>query len=223
GLDTPWSDKPATEFTLQAWSGGMIGLGRGYMDRAPLHVAGQVGEFMAGLYAAVGAMVAAPGEVVDVSMLEACASTLTYFPVSYFDMVGRPFRTGRAPVTPGVETAKDGLVGLGIGTGQQWLDFCVMVGHPEWQEDRKLFANRGHLAPVIAEWMAQRSVDEIIELASAFRIPHARIGNGETIPSTDHFVARQSIVDGAPAPPWRFSNPELGRADVLSGHRRDRV
>src|SRR5205085_7820175 len=31
GLDTPWSDKPATEFTLQAWSGGMIGLGRGYM------------------------------------------------------------------------------------------------------------------------------------------------------------------------------------------------
>ena len=29
GLDGPWSDKPATEFTLQAWSGGIVGLARG--------------------------------------------------------------------------------------------------------------------------------------------------------------------------------------------------
>lgn len=214
GLDTPWSDKPATEFTLQAWSGGIIGLGRGYMDRAPVSVAGQVGEFMVGVYAAIGAMVATPGDLVDVSMLEATALCLTYYPVSYFDMVGRPFRTGRAPVTPGVESAKDGLVGLGVGTGQQWLDFCVMVGHPEWQEDRKLFANRGHLAPVIAEWMSERAVDEIIELASAFRIPHARIGNGETIPTTDHFVERGSIADGAPVAPWRFSRPMTQRAPL---------
>ena len=49
-------------------------------------------------------------------------------------------------MTPGVEATSDGLVGVGVGTGQQWLDFCVMVGHPEWMEDRKLFANRAHLA-----------------------------------------------------------------------------
>ncbi len=215
GLDMPWSDKPVTEFTLQAWSGAMIGLGRGYPDRAPVRVGGQVGEFMAGLYGAIGTMVSISrggAEVVDVSGLEALASTLTYFPVTYYDMVGRPFRSGRAPVTPGVESAKDGLVGLGVGTGQQWLDFCVMVGHPEWQEDRKLFANRTHLAPVIAEWMRERTVDEIIELASAFRIPHARIGNGATIPVTDHFVERRSVVDGAPVPPWRFSRPMTQRA-----------
>ena len=35
GLDGPWRDKPATEFTLQAWSGGIVGLGRGAPDRAP--------------------------------------------------------------------------------------------------------------------------------------------------------------------------------------------
>ena len=29
GLDGPWRDRPATEFTLQAWSGGIVGLGRG--------------------------------------------------------------------------------------------------------------------------------------------------------------------------------------------------
>ena len=65
---------------------------------------------------------------------------LTYYPVTYHDMVGRPFRSGRSRVTPGVETTSDGLVGLGVGTGQQWLDFCVMVDHAEWMEDRSLFA-----------------------------------------------------------------------------------
>ena len=43
GLDGPWRDRPATEFTLQAWSGGAVGLGRGSQDRAPVHIGGQVG------------------------------------------------------------------------------------------------------------------------------------------------------------------------------------
>ena len=52
GLDGPWRDRPATEFTLQAWSGGVIGIGRGTQDRAPVHVGGQVGDWLAGAYAA---------------------------------------------------------------------------------------------------------------------------------------------------------------------------
>jgi crotonobetainyl-CoA:carnitine CoA-transferase CaiB-like acyl-CoA transferase len=48
GLDGPWCDRPATEFTLQAWSVGIVGLGRGSPDRAPVFVGGQVGEYLAG-------------------------------------------------------------------------------------------------------------------------------------------------------------------------------
>ena len=44
GLEGPWKDRPATEFTLQAWSGGIVGLGRGSADRAPVYVGGQVGD-----------------------------------------------------------------------------------------------------------------------------------------------------------------------------------
>src|SRR5262249_14915437 len=36
GLDGPWRDRAATEFTLQAWSGGVVGLGRGLPERAPV-------------------------------------------------------------------------------------------------------------------------------------------------------------------------------------------
>jgi crotonobetainyl-CoA:carnitine CoA-transferase CaiB-like acyl-CoA transferase len=222
GLQGPWSDRAATEFTLQAWSGGIVGLGRGSADRPPVFVGGQVGDWLSGVYAAIGTMVArtrglrdGPGELVDLSMLETLVLCLTYYPVTYTDMVGRPFRSGRSVVTPGVEATSDGFVGVGVGTGQQWHDFCVMVGHPEWMEDRSLFASRAHLQPEIAAWMAQHTTAEVLELAAAFRIPHAPIGNGATIPATDHFRARRSIVrnprDGFDEPdrPYRFDPPLL--------------
>jgi crotonobetainyl-CoA:carnitine CoA-transferase CaiB-like acyl-CoA transferase len=222
GLDGPWKDRAATELTLQAWSGGVVGLGRGSPDRAPVSVGGQVGDWLTGTYAAIGTMVSLSrahreglGELVDLSMLESLVLFLTYYPVTYADMVGRPFRSGRSIVTPGVEATSDGLVGVGVGTGQQWLDFCAMVDHPEWMEDRKLFANRGHLAPDIAKWMAEHTTAEVLELAGAFRIPHAPIGNGATTPTTDHFEARRSIVtnprDGFDEPdrPYRFDPPLL--------------
>jgi crotonobetainyl-CoA:carnitine CoA-transferase CaiB-like acyl-CoA transferase len=189
-----------------------------------VHVGGQIGEWLTGAYAAVGTMVSlgrGGHELVDVSMLESLALCLTYYPVSYVDMVGRPFRTGRSIVTPGVEVTSDGLVGVGVGTGQQWLDFCVLVEHPEWMEDRKLFANRGHLAPEIATWMAGRTTAEVLELAAAFRIPHAPVGNGASIPGTDHFEARGSIRRNAagfdePAAPYRFDPPLAPAGDRTS-------
>lgn len=220
GLEGPWHDKPATEFTLQAWSGAVVGLGRGASDRPPVFVGGQVGEWLAGVFAAIGALASArgigsEGEIVDVSMLEALATCLTYYPVTFHDQLGYPMRKRRAVPTPGVAAARDGLVGLGVGTGQQWLDFCAMVGHPEWMEDPSLFLKRTHLAPTIDAWMAEHSVDEVLELASAFRIPNAPIANGANATTFDHFCARRTFVtnprDDAtnPGPPFRLSSAPL--------------
>ncbi len=220
GLDGPWRDRRATEFTLQAWSGGIIGLGRGAPDRPPVAVGGQVGEWLSGAYAAIGTLVSRarhrvgdpgdPGELVDVSMLEVQALCLTYYPVTFFDLADRPYRSGRSIPTPGIETARDGLVGLGTGTGQQWLDFGVMVGHPEWSEDPSLRTNRAPIAQLIHDWAGHHTVEEILDLAAAFRIPHAPIGTGATLPATDHFRVRGSFVENPrdgftqPGPPFRM-------------------
>lgn len=56
GLDGPWVGRAATEFTLQAWSGGAVGLGPRLPRSAPLTVGGQVGEWLAGTYAAIGVL-----------------------------------------------------------------------------------------------------------------------------------------------------------------------
>ena len=151
-----------------------------------MFVGGQIGEWLAGLFAAIGILAAgrrsdAGGELVDVSMLEALAMCLTYYPVTFNDQLGRPMRRRRFVPTPGVGAARDGLVGLGCGTGQQWLDFCAMVEHPEWMEDPKLFLDRTALAPTIDAWIADHTVEEVLDLASAFRIPNAPIANGSNI------------------------------------------
>ncbi len=242
GLEGPWSNRAATEFTLQAWSGGVIGLGRGDPERAPVQVGGQVGEWLSGAYAAVGTMASrrrargtGVGEIVDVSMLEALAMCLTYYPVTYFDATSHPFRSKRTVVTPGVGQAKDGMVAVGVGTGQQWLDFCVMVGHPEWEEDKTLFRERGHLAPIIDEWFSRHTVDEIRELATAFRLPHSVIGNGENLPHLDQFEARGSFIQSPrggfiqPGLPYRMrpatlrapeAPPTLGEANEVTFDQR---
>ncbi|OBH99161.1 CoA-transferase [Mycobacterium sp. E2733] len=214
GLEGPWHDRAATEFTLQAWSGGIVGLGRGEADRAPVFVGGQVGEYLAGAYASA-AMLASryghggdgPGELIDLSMLETQILSLTYYPVTYFEMLGRPWRDARRVTVPGVARAKDGLVDVGCGTAQQWFDLCAMVGHPEWiDEDSSLtITERANLnADEIYAWFESNTVDEIRELATAFRIPNAPVANGANIASLDQFRERGSFVEN---PCGRFRQP----------------
>jgi crotonobetainyl-CoA:carnitine CoA-transferase CaiB-like acyl-CoA transferase len=50
GLTGPWSDRPATEFTLQAWSG-LTGF-RGDPAGPPISIGGELGEYMGGAAAA---------------------------------------------------------------------------------------------------------------------------------------------------------------------------
>jgi crotonobetainyl-CoA:carnitine CoA-transferase CaiB-like acyl-CoA transferase len=213
GLGSPWDGRPFTEFTLQAWSGGIVRLSRGRPDMAPCHVAGQIGEWMSGLYAAIGALASwrgAAAGIVDVSMLEVLASTLTYYPVTFHDQRGKPMQRDRFVPTPGVSVASDGMVGLGTGTGQQWLDFCAMVGHPEWAESHANFMNRAELVPAINAWAGEHTVAEICELATAFRLPNAPIVNGADMADVEHLRVRDTFRrnerDGVlnPRPACRF-------------------
>ncbi len=225
GLDGPWRDRAATEFTLQAWSGGIIGLGRGEPDRAPVFVGGQVGEYLAGVYASAALLASRhgrsggdPGRLLDLSMLETQILSLTYYPVTYFEMLGRPWRDQRRLTVPGVARAKDGLVDLGCGTAQQWFDLCAMVGHPEWidEESPLTITEQANLhADEIYAWVESNTVDDIRELATAFRIPNAPVANGANVATLDHFRERGSFVrnprDGfqQPGHPYRIRPARL--------------
>jgi crotonobetainyl-CoA:carnitine CoA-transferase CaiB-like acyl-CoA transferase len=183
-----------------------------------VYVGGQVGEYIAGAYASTATLACEPGTLIDLSMLETQILGLTYYPVTYLEMLGRPWRDARRLTVPGIAAAKDGLVDVGCGTAQQFFDLCVMVGHPEWIDEHTELtiterANKN--ADEIYAWVKSRTVDEVRELATAFRIPNAPVANGANITDLDQFRDRHSFKtnprDGftQPGPPYRMGEGRL--------------
>jgi len=228
GLTGPWADRPATELTLQALSGAPAL--RGSRAWPPMTAGGQHGEWMVGVFAAVATMLglrrrerSGAGAVVDLSSLEAVIMTQLFNPITMETMVGG-VRPRRSKATVGdVVPSKDGYVGFAVVNRlQHWHDFCAMIGHEDWADDRSLDVvwNRSErsdeLNPEIRAWTTARTTAEIVELAALLRIPAIEVGNGATIPRMDHFAAEGfhdvNPTGGfiQPAAPFRFHPPLAG-------------
>jgi crotonobetainyl-CoA:carnitine CoA-transferase CaiB-like acyl-CoA transferase len=218
GRGGPWSDRAATEFTLQGWSGSMSA--RGVIERAPLQAGGRTGEWITGTAAALSvltflqqAVVAGRGDHLDVAALEAVMVTHTTYAALTGWLDGRRGVPGMRTIElPSIEPAKDGWVGFCTVAGQQFLDFCVLVEHFEWMESADWTSQvgrqdrRAEFRAAVAEWTSSRTVEEILQLGAELRIPVAPIGRGETIPSLDHFVATSTYV---PNPRGGFLQPTV--------------
>jgi crotonobetainyl-CoA:carnitine CoA-transferase CaiB-like acyl-CoA transferase len=220
GWTGPWAERAATEFTLQAWCGA-TGF-RGVPERPPVSVGGGVGEYVGGVCAAAGALAArrraaatGAGDHVDVSLLECMTLAMQAFEWLHVRLMDLP-SFARSIEVPSIEPAKDGWVGTSMVTGQQWQDFATMVGQPVLAEDKELgyqlgrWPRRREVYELIRPWFAERTVDEIVESASVFRIPMAPLGNGASIPDMDHFVERGVFRHNPagfrqPRPPWQLS------------------
>ena len=235
GLTGPSAGEPATEFTLQARCGSTGG--RGLADRIPLAAGGRLGEWIAGAYAAVAGAAYArrarehgAGELVDVSLLESMVITMGGLGVVAAQIMGAG--PGRSLELPSIEATADGYVGYCTITGQQFQDFLVMIERPEWLGDADLasFAGRQRrreeFTAAVREWTGRHTTAEIIELASAMRIPVAPIGSPDTITAIDHFVQRGVFVPNPagfvqPRPPYRIHGGrlrEFAAAPALGEH-----
>jgi crotonobetainyl-CoA:carnitine CoA-transferase CaiB-like acyl-CoA transferase len=220
GQRGPWAKLPANDFTLQAATGSTDY--RGFPDKEPVATGGRLSEWAAGVYAAVSALAAwrssrqtGEGQIADLSCFEVALSCLTI----YADL-GSQFFDGPLPRSidiPSIEPTKDGYIGFCTTTGQQWSDFCSMLGHqeiaedPRYREGRERFEQRDFLRGVIHPWTRERTTDEIIELCDLLRIPVTPVGHGKSLPEFDHVIARdiyQRAPGGflAPRPPWRLES-----------------
>ncbi|MCV7279151.1 CoA transferase [Mycolicibacterium flavescens] len=219
GREGPRARRPASEFTLQAASG-LTGF-RGDPAGPPISIGGELGEYMAGVWAAYGALAlrrrvlgGGAGGHLDMSVLEAITLMQSGEWLHSALLQVPPVR--RSVEVPSIEPARDGYVGISMVTGQQWLDFASMVECPELTEVPQLqfqigrWDYRDWIRERIGPWMAERTVAEIVELGQLFRLPLAPIGNGATIAQMDHLRERGVFVDHPagfpqPRPPWRMS------------------
>jgi crotonobetainyl-CoA:carnitine CoA-transferase CaiB-like acyl-CoA transferase len=219
GWTGPYADRAASEFTLQAWAGSP-GF-RGDPAGPPIAIGGDLGEYMGGVFAAFGALAVrrrvehgGPGEHLDLSMLEAI-TTMQSSEWLHSQLLRVP-PVRRTLEVPSIEPARDGYVGITMVTGQQWLDFVAMVECPQLGEIEQLhfqigrWGYRDFIREQIGPWMAQRSVEEIVELGQLFRLPIAALGNGATIRETAYVTERGVFVRNPagfhqPRPPWLMS------------------
>ena len=220
GWTGPWAERAATEFTLQAWSG-CTGF-RGDPDGPPIAIGGELGEYMAGAFAAFGALAihrrtrnGGPGEHLDLSVLEAM-TLMQSCEWLHAQLMGVP-AIKRSVEVPSIEPAKDGYVGITMVTGQQWLDFAAMVECPELTEIPELrfqlgrWEYRDWIRQRIGGWLRERTVAEIVELGQLFRLPIAALGNGATILEMEYMRERGVFVPNPtgfrqPRTPWLMSD-----------------
>ena len=235
GATGPSAEQPASEFTLQAATGSIAY--RGLRDRKPVAAGGRLGEWAAGTYAGVGAVCAwlsarntGSGQHVDLSTFEAMLLCLTV----YADLGSQWFEgpLPRSIEIPSIEPARDGWVGFCTITGQQWMDFCAMLGRQDIAEEQRYLDAKERMECIdlmqemIHGWTRERTVAEITELASLLRIPVAPIGDGRSLPQMDHLIERGVFERGPggflqPRPPYRLHESPLraaGRAPRLDEH-----
>jgi crotonobetainyl-CoA:carnitine CoA-transferase CaiB-like acyl-CoA transferase len=236
GQHGPLRDRVATPFTMQAASGWTNVREPG---RPPVQAGARISEYVAGGYAALGALTALrnasadSGVVeVDVSVLESLLCTLPYPMLMAERMrnLGLPTNTRAAPMM-GIVRAADGWIGINCLTGQHWLDVCAMLGLPEYGDAQIAIMlggpERGEFFARAQPWLDERTVAEILELSQAMRIPAAPVNDGATAPHCPQYAERGFFVAGGgdailrPGAPFRLSRtpvrpprraPRLGAA-----------
>lgn len=237
GLTGPDAQRPSTEFTLQAANGGTNSRGLYEPGRRPQSAGGRVGEWAVGCAAAVAVMTSwlsakqtGHGQHADLSSFEAQILITTIYPDLYGLWGDKPM--GRTIEVPSIETAKDGSVGFCLITGQQWLDFCALIGRQDLADDPKYAIHRGRTDGIVKkateDWINDKTVDEVIELATLLKVPACPVGNGETVLKMDQMIARKMYVDN----PHGFKQPKtdyhmektsqraVGEAPGLNQHRK---
>ena len=193
---------PGNDFTAQAISGSIAGRGRA--DREPIYAAGRLSELAAGVFAAPAALAAAQhlvrtgtGAHIDVSCAEAVLMATNMFQDLMFRMLGGvPPVPGRTIMFPGIEATADGWVGLNTNSRQKLDDLTLLIGRGDLLGDTDVRSDperKAEFERSTKAWLSERSTAEVLELATALRIPVAPIGNGQLLPGIDHFVDRKLL------------------------------
>jgi crotonobetainyl-CoA:carnitine CoA-transferase CaiB-like acyl-CoA transferase len=244
GRGGPDSELSLPEEVLQARSGSLSN--HGHMDRPPLTVGGQLGEYVTGAFAALGAVTAwwrasrtGTPEHVDVSMLEAMQYTLVTVPTIMARFPGGHMVGFRWVMLPGNEPTGDGkYVGITTVTTQQWRSLLHVMGRDDLVGDDELttmlgrFRRAKEVNEAVRSWTMQHTADEIVEKCAEGRVPAAVVGNGQLLPTFVQLAERHAFErqPGSsfvrPRAPFRFSaiaDRLMTPAPRLDEHRNDPV
>jgi len=219
GQSGPYRDQPGFGAIGEAMGG--IRFVTGHPDRPPARAGISLGDSVAAMYGAIGALMAlharngngGRGQVVDVALYEAVFSLMESMLLEY-DVTG--FVRGRSgSALPGIVpsntyTTRDGkYLVIGANGDSIFKRFMLAIGRPDLAGDLSLADNAGRvqradeLEAVIGAWAASVDLDDALARLAQAEVPAGKIYDIADIARDVHYRARgmieqHALADGTP-------------------------
>ncbi len=193
----------------------------GFTDRPPVRTGISIGDSIAALWAAIGALMAlrhkevngGKGQVVDVALYEAVFAMMESL-VPEFDVFGF-IRERSGNVMPGITpsstfTCRDGgHIAIGANGDAIFRRLMLAIGRPDLADDPQLGTNDGRdrradeIYGVISDWAAGNDLDAVLAAMNLAEVPASRIYSVEDMFRDPQFLARNmlqmtKLPDGKP-------------------------
>lgn len=248
GHTGPYRERAAYDAVVQA-IGGLMSI-TGAKDGEPTRVGTSIGDIVAGLYAAIGALAAlntrnetGKGQKVDVAMLDSQVAILE-------NAIARYVVTGEAPAPggnrhPSIVPFEDfetlnGKIMIAAGNDALWASFCKVIGREELIADEKFKTNAlrnenyKELRPEIAKVIEKKTTEEWQELLDKAGIPNGPINTIDKVIEHPQVLARDMIIEidhpvsgklKVPGIPIKLSETpgEIKRTSPLLGEHRNEI
>jgi formyl-CoA transferase len=210
GQSGPYRDRPGFGMIGEAFGG--IRYITGHPDRQPVRVGVSLGDAVAAMYGAIGALMAlhqrgasGKGQVVDVALYEAVFSLMESMLPEY-GMTGfvRERSGGSLPgiVPSNSYTTKDGkYVVIGANGDSIFKRFMNAIGCDDLANDPTLASNDGRvkrvdeLEKVIGDWCAAHDLDHVLKVLDQADVPSSNIYSIADIVRDTHYRARDMIQE----------------------------
>src|SRR4051794_30513283 len=185
----PQAQLPGYDAVIQGEAGIMDMTG--FPDGEPTRVGVAITDYLAGLYATQGILLAlheratsGRGQHVDIALFDAMLSVMR-LPHSVLVATGQdPLRAGNdhltiAPYEP--MRAKDGLLILAVANPRLWDRFCDAIDrrdlhdNPKFRTNADRIANRVELKRILEAIFAPWTVEELTSRLQAFNVPCGRV------------------------------------------------
>lgn len=209
GQDGPYSDRAGFASVCEAMGG--LRYISGYPDRPPVRVGISIGDTLAGIHGAIGALVAlhqreksGEGQVVDSAIFESVLGVMESL-VPDYDRTGK-IRERNGGSLPGIAPsnaypARDSRdVIIGANQDSVFRRLCAAMGqptladHPNYATHRARGANQQAIDDAVAAWTRQHDAQEIVDRLAEAGVPAGLIFRAPDMLADPHFNARKSIV-----------------------------
>ena len=222
GQDGPYVKRPGFDQIAQGMSGLMSVTG--LPGQGPVRTGAAIADLTAGLYAAIGVMIAlleretsGKGQWVQSSLLQAGISLLDFQAARYLMEGDVPPQVGNDHPTSMPTSAyktKDGHINVAASGEGMWASLCKVIGRedllasPDFKGGKKRAENRAKLNSILNESLAKKTGAEWIEILNQAGIPCGPIYK------VDQVFADPQVKHLGVATP--VEHPKLGRKEILA-------